>query len=94
MNSPEPFDTEADGALLLRFNEEAVPYCQGISNGCAQEYAMDYARLLRSRAKGLEPSALRFPRELFEPDRNLIKGTLDNMYRKYFAINLAARKLP
>ena len=94
MNSAEPFDTDGDGTALLHFNEEAVPYCQGISNGDAQEYAMDYARMLRSRAKGLESTAVRFPGQLFEPDRNLIKGTLDRMYRKYFAINHAASRLP
>ena len=84
MESLEPFDA-AVGAALLDFNEEAVPYCQGISNGDAQDYAMDYARVLRGRAKGVELAPPPFPRHLFEPDRNLIKGTLDTMYRKYFA---------
>lgn len=83
MESLKPFDA-AIGTALLNFNEEAVPYCQGISNGDAQDYAMGYARLLRSRAKGVELEAARFSRQLFEPDRNLIKGTLDRMYRKYF----------
>ena len=76
----------ATGAALLDFNQEAVPYCQGISNGDAQDYAMEYARVLRNRAKGVELTAVRFSPHLFEPDRNLIKGTLDRMYRKYFAV--------
>jgi hypothetical protein len=74
------------GAALLGFNEEAVLYCQGISDEAAHEYAMDYARMLRSRAKGLEfEKGPRFSLHLFEPNRNLIKGVLDKMYRKYFA---------
>jgi hypothetical protein len=84
MKSPAPFDAAARSALL-DFNGEAVVYCRGIANGDAQEYAMDYARALRSRAKGIESTAARFSAHLFEPDRNLIKGTLDQMYRKYFA---------
>jgi hypothetical protein len=84
MKSPEPFDAAASAALL-DFNEEAVLYCRGISDGEAHDYAMDYARLLRSRAKGIESTATRFSAHLFEPDRNLTKGTLDRMYRKYFA---------
>ena len=51
MKLPEPFNAEV-GAALLDFNGEAVPYCQGISDADAHEYAMDYARMLRSRAKG------------------------------------------
>ena len=74
-------------AALLGFNEEAVPYCQGISDTDAHEYAMDYARMLRCRAKGLEfEDRTRFSPHLFEPNRKLIKATLDKMYSKYFAI--------
>jgi hypothetical protein len=84
MKSTEPFNAEV-GAALLGFNEEAVPYCQGISDSDAHEYAMDYARTLRSRAKGQEFERTKFAAHLFEPNRNLIKATLDRMYRKYFA---------
>ena len=91
MQSPEPFDA---GAALLDFNEEAVLYCRGISKGDAKEYAMDYATVLRSRATGVEHTAARFPAHLFEPDRNLIKGTLDRMYRKHFAVDRVPSKLP
>jgi hypothetical protein len=50
MRSAESFNVEV-GPALLGFNKEAVPYCQGISDADAHEYAMDYARMLRSRAK-------------------------------------------
>jgi len=83
MSSPEPF-TASVGAALLGFNEEVVPYCQGISDTAAHEYAMDYARELRNRAKGVEVERTKFPAYLFGPNRNLIKATLDKMYRKYF----------
>jgi hypothetical protein len=84
MSPIEPFDAEISTALL-GFNAEAVLYCQGISDQAAHEYAMDYARILRSRAKGLEFEKRTTFSQLFEPNRNLIKGTLDRMYRKYFA---------
>jgi hypothetical protein len=84
MTSAKQFNAEV-GAALLSFNEEAVPYCQGISDADEHEYAMDYARMLRTRAKGLEFERTTFSAHLFEPNRNLIKATLDRMYRKYFA---------
>ena len=82
------------GAALLRFNEEAVLYCRGIADADAQAYAMDYARMLRSRAKGFECERTHFSAHLLEPDRHLIEGTLDRMYRKYFATYRVASKLP
>jgi hypothetical protein len=93
MRSTEAFNVEI-GAALLRFNEEAVLYCGGISDADTHEYAMDYARMLRSRAKGLEFERTHFSGHLLEPDRNLIEGTLDRMYRKYFATYRVASKLP
>ena len=84
MKSPAPFDAAARSALL-DFNGEAVVYCRGIANGDAQEYAMDYARALRSRAKGIESTAAGLSAYLFEADVNLMKGRLDQMFRKYFA---------
>jgi hypothetical protein len=71
-------------AALLRFNGEAVPYCQGISDTVAQEYAVNYARMLQNRAKGIDFSLPRIPHGLFEPNRNLIRSTLDRMSEKYF----------
>jgi hypothetical protein len=83
MSSPEPFDA-AVSAALLGFNAEAVPYCQGISDAAANAYAMDYARALRNKAEGPQLKRLGFSAHLFEPNRKLIKATLDKMYRKYF----------
>ena len=71
-------------AALLGFNGEAVVYCQGISDSVAQEYAMEYARMLQNRAKGMEVQLPRIPSELFEPNRNLIRSTLDRMWEKHF----------
>jgi hypothetical protein len=93
MKSVKTFNDEV-GAALLGFNKEAVPYCQGISDTGAHEYAMDYARMLRSRAKGLELEPITFSEHLFEPNRNVIKARLDRMYRKYFAVDCVASKLP
>ena len=81
MNSQ--FDAEF-GAALLGFNGEAVLYCQGISDTVAQEYAMNYARMLQDRARGFAFSLPRIPHGLFEPNRNLIRSTLDRMSKKYF----------
>ena len=71
-------------AALLGFNAEAVVYCQGISETVAHDYAMDYARMLQNRAKGIDVSQPRFPVGLFEPNRNLIRSTLERMSQKYF----------
>ena len=81
MNSQ--FDAEF-GAALLAFNGEAVLYCQGISDLVAREYARNYARMLQNRAKGLEFSLPKIPHGLFEPNRNLIRSTLERMSEKYF----------
>jgi hypothetical protein len=72
------------GAALLAFSGEAVVYCRGISDVVAQEYAMEYARMLQNRAKGIEAQLPRIPLGLFEPNRNLIRSTLDRMWEKYF----------
>jgi len=80
--------TQFDGQLsaaLLGFNGEAVLYCQAISDEIAQEYAMEYARMLANRAKGVDFALPRIPRGLFEPNRNLIRSTLERMSEKYFS---------
>jgi hypothetical protein len=74
-------------AALLGFDGEAVLYCKGISDSIAREYAMEYARLLQNRAKGIEGQIPRIPAGLFEPNRNLIRSTLDRMWHKYFPHN-------
>ena len=77
------FDAEFSAALF-GFNGEAVLYCQGISDTIARDYATDYARLLENRAKGIEAQQPRIPTGLFEPNRNLIRSTLDRIYEKHF----------
>src|SRR5271163_2482538 len=37
---------------LLRFNEDAVVYCQSIHESAACDYAADYRRMLQNCAKG------------------------------------------
>ena len=71
-------------AALLGFNGEAGVYCKGISDSVAHDYAMEYARMLQNRAKGIEGQIPRIPAGLFEPNRNLIRSTLDRMWQKYF----------
>jgi hypothetical protein len=71
-------------AALLGFNGEAAGYCKGISDFVAKEYALEYARMLQNRAKGLETQLPRIPAGLFEPNRNLIRSTLERMCKKYF----------
>ena len=71
-------------AAFLEFNREAVVYCKGISDSVAREYAMEYVRMLQNRAKGIEGQNPRIPAGLFEPNRNLIRSTLDRMWQKYF----------
>ena len=93
MRSAEPFDAKV-GDALIGFNAEALLYCQRISGADTHEYAMNYARMLMNRAKGLESEPPRFSAHLFEPDRNLIKAALDKMYRKYFATYSVISKLP
>ena len=77
------FDADLNAAVL-GFNEEAVLYCRGISDMVAQEYARNYTRMLLSRAQGLEFSLPRIPQGLFEPNRNLIRSTLERMSEKHF----------
>jgi hypothetical protein len=72
------------GAAILGFNEEAFLYCRGISDMATQEYARNYARMLLNRAQGLEFSLPRIPQGLFEPNRNLIRSTLERLSDKYF----------
>jgi hypothetical protein len=79
----ERFNAELSAALLA-FNGEAVVYCRGISDIVAQEYAMEYARMLQNRAKGIEAQLPRIPSGLFEPNRNLIRSTLERMWEKHF----------
>jgi hypothetical protein len=82
----EQFDAEL-AAALIEFNREAHSYCQGISDMVAQEYARNYARMLQNRAQGSDFSLPRIPHGMFEPNRNLIRSTLERMSEKYFRLN-------
>ena len=84
------FDSRLSAAILA-FNAEAVLYCQGISDVIAQEYARNYARMLLNRSKGAEFSLPQIPFGLFEPNRNLIRSTLDRLWQKYFPQNAKAK---
>jgi hypothetical protein len=82
MNDP---NDERLGVALLGFDGEALQYCSNISDMVAQQYARDYARMLQNRAKGLEFTLPRIPHGLFEPNRNLIRTTLERMSDKHFS---------
>ena len=82
MNSEDPDFT----AALLGFNGEAVLYCQGISEPLAHDYALDYWRMIGDRLRGIEVSFVRAPFGLLEPNRNLIRATLERMSEKYFPL--------
>jgi len=80
---PDQFDAELSAAALA-FHREAVLYCEGISDTVAQEYAINYGRMLLDRVKGIEFSRPRAPYGLFEPNCNLIQSTLDRICDKHF----------
>ena len=80
------FDAKLSAAVI-GFSEESLLYCRGISDMATQEYARNYARMLLNRAQGLEFSLPRIPQGLFEPNRNLIRSTLERMSDKYFSAN-------
>jgi hypothetical protein len=87
--SGDPFISSEDPdftAALLGFNGEAVLYCQGISDPLAHDYALDYWRMIGDRARGVEVSFVRAPFGLFEPNRNLIRATLERISEKYFPL--------
>jgi hypothetical protein len=71
-------------AALLGFNGEATVYCKGISDQIAQAYAIEYARMIEDRAKGLDAALPKIPRTLFEPNRKWIDSSLEQMRKKYF----------
>ena len=79
MSSRQLFDA------VLAFNQEAVPYCEGITDASAHEYAINYMRALQGRAKGLEAEQARISAHLFRPQRDLIEANLRRMYRKHFS---------
>jgi hypothetical protein len=71
-------------SALSQFSQEAALYCQGISDPVARDYATEYSKFLEGRAKRIDIPQPRIPAGLFEPNRNLIRSTLDGMYQKHF----------
>jgi hypothetical protein len=78
-------------AALLGFDEEVGRYCQGISDAAAQQFAIDYARMLQARVRGVNEELPRGHTRLFEPHRNLIKSTLERILQKHFPDRAPAR---
>ena len=76
---------DAFNAALVGFSQDALAYCLNITDMVSQEYARNYARMLQNRAEGIEFSLPRVPHGMFEPNRNLIRSTLERMSEKYFS---------
>ena len=70
-------------AALLAFNGKVFFYCQGISDIVVKEYAIEYARMIQNRAKGIASRLPRIPSGLFEPNRNLIRSTWERLWEKH-----------
>ena len=60
---------EVDSYILLRA-------------GRNKKFEWEYARMLQNRAKGIEGQNPRIPAKLFEPNRNLIRSTLDRIWQR------------
>jgi hypothetical protein len=79
----ERISAEFSAALLALMGKPS--FTAGVfQDSVAQEYAMEYARMLQSRAKGIDAALPRIPSGFFEPNRNLIRSTLDRMWAKHF----------
>jgi hypothetical protein len=70
---------------LLGFNNEAVLYCDGISDAVAKDYAIEYARMIQQRASGSTVQFPRIPSGLFGPNSSLIRSKLETLSEKYFS---------
>jgi hypothetical protein len=70
---------------LLGFNNEAVLYCDGISDALAKDYAIEYARMIQQREAGSQVQFPRIPSGLFGPNCSLIRSKLETLSKKYFS---------
>ena len=77
-----PLDGEFDAALQA-FSAEAGIYCEGISDHTAHQYAASFMILLENRAREIDTEEPRSP-GLFEPNRKLIRSTLNSLYGRHF----------
>jgi hypothetical protein len=73
------------GEALVGFNNEAVFYCDGISDAVAKDYAIEYARMIQQRAAGNQVQSPRIPSGLFGPNSSLIRSKLETLSEKYFS---------
>jgi hypothetical protein len=71
-------------AALAAFNEESALYCKGINDNVAREYAVEYARMMDDRLRGLDAQPPKVRHELFAPSRRWICSTLEEIRDKYF----------
>jgi hypothetical protein len=75
--------TELVSGAIQAFTGEATRYCNAISDSAAHLYAQRYIAALEQRALNHEFLQPRNP-GVFEPNRKLIRATLDDLYRKHF----------
>ena len=88
MNQDNTLDDTRKGALLA-YHEESTSYCRGINDNVAREYAVEYARMIEHRVRGLDAPPPVSRHQLFAPSRRLICQTLERMYQKHFPASLS-----
>jgi hypothetical protein len=76
--------SRAPNAELRNFNTEAARFCNQICGNRAQEYALDYAKMLRCRAVGRPLAQPENPPEVAEVVREVIASKLERLFEKYF----------
>jgi hypothetical protein len=77
-------------SALLAYQEESTLYCRGINDNVAREFAVEYARMIEYRARGLDAPPPVSRHQLFAPSRRLICQTLERIYQKHFSSGLSA----
>ena len=80
--SIHPLDGDFD-ATLQAFIGEAASYYEGISDHVARQYAVSFTLMLENRAREIAADEPRNSR-VFEPNRNLIRTALKNIYEQHF----------
>ena len=73
----------SEDVSIQAFTGEATQYCNAISDEAAHLYAQRYLAAHEQRALNREFVKPRNP-GVFEPNRKLIRATLDDLYRKHF----------
>jgi len=75
-------------AALLEFNREAVVYCKGISRQRRPGVRNGVCPHAPESGKGNRRADPKIPVGLFEPNRNLIRSTLDRCGKSTFQIEV------